>query len=173
MNGSPNDVGAAAPRWPEPSPLVPSVVLETCMRLVFHATAATSLFFLFAGHNAPGGGFIGGLVAGTAFVLRYLVGGAAVGPLRVRPPTVLGVGLLVAAGTAVAPWLTGGQVLESAYLPVDVPVVGTVSLTSVLVFDTGVYLIVVGIVLTLLTTLGTRPEASLGDAEDLTEEDRA
>ncbi|GAB2692838.1 MnhB domain-containing protein [Thalassiella azotivora] len=143
-----------------------SVVLQTALRLVFHAIAATALFFLFAGHNAPGGGFIGGLVAGTAFVLRYLVGGEnGIGRLRVAPTTVLGTGLVVAAGTAVVPWFAGGQVLESGYAPLDLPVVGTLPLTSVLAFDTGVFLIVVGLVLLLLDTLGSREDAAIGEIE--------
>lgn len=143
-----------------------SVVLQTALRLVFHAIAATSLFFLFAGHNAPGGGFIGGLVAGTAFVLRYLVGGEnGIGRLRVAPTTVLGTGLVVAAGTAAVPWFVGGQVLESGYVSLDVPVIGALPLTSVLAFDTGVFLIVVGLTLTLLDTLGSREDAAIGEID--------
>ena len=147
-----------------------SLVLETAVRLVFHATLAAALFFLFSGHNSPGGGFIGGLVAGAAFVLRYLVAGAhAVGALRARPEATLGAGLLLAAGTGVVPWLFGGQLLESSYVSLDLPVLGKVPVTSVLAFDTGVFLIVVGLVLTVLTTLGARPESALGD---LTEDGR-
>ncbi|MFZ5869684.1 MAG: MnhB domain-containing protein [Actinomycetota bacterium] len=141
-----------------------SLVLEVCVRLTFHAVLATALFFLFAGHNSPGGGFIGGLVAGCAFVLRYLTGGRyAPGAVRARPEAVLGTGLLVAAAAVVAPWLAGGQVLQSGYTALELPVLGYVPLASVLVFDSGVFLIVVGIVLMVLTTLGARPESSLGD----------
>lgn len=141
-----------------------SVVLEGCVQLTFHAILATALFFLFSGHNSPGGGFIGGLVAGTAFVLRYLVssGAGVSGDIRVQPETVLGAGLLLAAGTAVTPWLFGGQVLESGYVYLDLPVLGELPLTSVLAFDTGVFLIVIGIVLGVLSTLGAQAESSLG-----------
>lgn len=152
----------------------PSIVLDLCVRLVFHATLATSLFFLFAGHNAPGGGFIGGLVAGCALVLRYL---GSEGPglqreVRVGPATLLGAGLLIAVGAAVVPLALGGDPLESTYTYLDVPVIGELPLASVLAFDTGVYLIVVGIVLTILTTLGSQSDVSLsgspGDTESLT-----
>lgn len=143
-----------------------SLVLEISIRLVFHAILVTALFFLFSGHNSPGGGFIGGLVAGSAFVLRYLVGGAyAVGTVRLRYETVLGTGLLTSGLTALVPWLAGGQVLESAYVYLDLPVLGRLPLTSVLAFDTGVFLIVVGIVLCVLATLGAQPQASLGEIE--------
>ena len=47
-----------------------SVVLETAVRLVFHTVLVFGVYLLFAGHNQPGGGFVGGLVAGSAFVLR-------------------------------------------------------------------------------------------------------
>lgn len=148
-----------------------SLILDVAVRMVFHATLAASLFFLFAGHNSPGGGFIGGLVAGAALVLRYLVGGSgAVGAPRVSPERVLGAGLLLAAATAVIPWLSGGQILESSYVSLEVPVLGTVPLASVLAFDTGVYAIVVGIVLMVLATLGARPESALGAMSDVERE---
>lgn len=158
---SPDIPQATHPDAPLDSPRR-SLVLEASVRLVFHATLATSLFFLFSGHNAPGGGFIGGLVAGTAFVLRYLVGGATFGELAVRPATVLGSGLLVAVLAAMAPWLGGGQVLESSYVYLELPALGSLPLTSVLVFDTGVFLIVVGLVLGVLSTLGAQTQAALG-----------
>ncbi|MFC5997522.1 MnhB domain-containing protein [Quadrisphaera sp. GCM10027208] len=143
-----------------------SVVLESSVRLVFHAILATSLFFLVSGHNSPGGGFIGGLVAGSAFVLRYLAGGQQrEGSLRFRPEKVLGLGLLVASLAAVVPWFSGGQVLESGYTYLTIPVLGRLPLTSVLVFDTGVFLIVVGIVLTVLSTLGSQATSALGRIE--------
>lgn len=148
----------------EPAGVRRSVVLENCIRLVFHATLATSLFFLFSGHSAPGGGFVGGLVAGSALVLRYL-GSSGAGlraEVRVGPTTLLGTGLLVATGTAVAPFALGGQPLESTYTYLDLPVVGELPLASVLAFDTGVYLIVVGLVLSILVTLGAQLDASLG-----------
>ena len=149
-----------------------SLVLETCVHLVFHPVLATSLFFLFAGHSSPGGGFVGGLVAGSAFVLRYLVTGNVVAMLRLHPATVLGAGLLLAAGTGTAPWLVGGQVLQSAHTDVHVPVLGAVPLTSALAFDAGVYLIVVGLTLGVLSTLGAQLQASLaGDVSSDEEQD--
>lgn len=52
-----------------------SVIFEVGVRLVFHTMLVFSLFLLFSGHNAPGGGFTGGLVAGVALIVRYLAGG--------------------------------------------------------------------------------------------------
>ena len=133
-----------------------SLILETSVEALFHTALLFSLFLLFAGHNAPGGGFIGGLVAGAGFVLRYLNGGAAE-VARVMPvpaQALLGAGLGVAVVTGAAGWLGGGRFLESSVFSADVPLLGTVKTTSALPFDIGVYLVVVGLVLSVLRTLG-------------------
>ena len=133
-----------------------SLILETSVEAVFHTALLFSLFLLFAGHNAPGGGFIGGLVAGAAFVLRYLNGGAAE-VARVMPVAsqgLLGAGLAIVVVTGAAGWVGGGQFLESHLLSARMPLLGTVKTTSALPFDIGVYLVVVGLVLSVLRTLG-------------------
>ncbi len=137
-----------------------SVVLETAVRLVFHTVLVFGVYLLFAGHNQPGGGFVGGLVVGCAFVLRHV----SVAPSQratavpVEPALLLGAGLLLAAGTGAAAWLLGGQFLESGKVELDVPVLGVVKATSALPFDTGVFLVVVGLVLVVLRTLGAEAE---------------
>jgi multicomponent Na+:H+ antiporter subunit A len=137
-----------------------SVVLETVVRLAFHTVLVFGLYLLFAGHNQPGGGFIGGLVSGAAFILRYVAGGRAElrSAVPVDPRLLLAGGLLLATLTGVAALLLGGQLLESEYVELDVPVLGTVKAVSALAFDVGVYLVVVGLVLGLLRTLGAEAE---------------
>ena len=137
-----------------------SVVLETAVRVVFHTILVFGLYLLFAGHNQPGGGFVGGLVAGCAFVLRYIAGGRAAlrAAVPVDPGIPLGLGLLLAAGTGAAAWLLGGQFLESGKVELDLPVLGTLKATSALPFDLGVFLVVVGLVLAMLRTLGAEAE---------------
>jgi multicomponent Na+:H+ antiporter subunit A len=119
----------------------------------------TSLWLLFAGHNQPGGGFVGGLLAGAAITLRYVAGGVDEVRLhsRFRPWTVLGAGLLVATVTATIPLLLGRSVLEVGYHSVDLPGLGNVALSSALVFDAGVYLAVVGMVLMVFEAFGDDP----------------
>jgi multicomponent Na+:H+ antiporter subunit A len=138
----------------------PSLVLDTVTRVAFHTICAFSLYLLFAGHNAPGGGFVGGLVAGAALVLRYAGRGthSVREVVRVRHEALLGVGLLLAGLTGAAPWLLGGVFLGSGVLEAALPLLGTVKLASVLVFDAGVYLVVVGLVLAAVSTLGDEPE---------------
>lgn len=137
-----------------------SVILETCVRLVFHTVLIFSLYLLFAGHNSPGGGFVGGLTAGAAFVLRYVAGGRAElrAALPIDPGLPLGLGVLLATGTGMVAWLLGGQFLESGVVELELPLLGELKLVSVLAFDLGVYLVVVGLVLTLLRTLGAEAE---------------
>ena len=93
-----------------------SVVLEVVTRLLFHTIVVFSIYLLFSGHNAPGGGFAGGLVAGLALVLRYLAGGryelGEAAPGR-RPGCCSGTGLLVAGGTALGGLLAGGDALQT------------------------------------------------------------
>jgi multicomponent Na+:H+ antiporter subunit A len=117
-----------------------------------------SAYFFFAGHNTPGGGFAGGLTAGLALVLRYMAGGRyEIGEtLPLDAGKVLGIGLALSAGTAVTSLLLGAPVLSSAVLQFDIPVLGHVKLVTALFFDLGVYLIVVGLVLDVLRSLGAR-----------------
>jgi multicomponent Na+:H+ antiporter subunit A len=133
-----------------------SLVLEVVTRLLFHAVVVFSVFLLFAGHNQPGGGFAGGLVAGLALALRYLAGGRyELGEAApVDPGLLLGLGLLLAGGTGVAGLLLGAEVLQSALLEATVPVLGDVKVVTTLVFDIGVYLVVVGLALDVLHSLG-------------------
>jgi multicomponent Na+:H+ antiporter subunit A len=145
-----------APAAVEPPPPPPLVVVDVAVRLLFPAVLAGSLYLLFAGHNQPGGGFVGGIVAGAAVALRYVAGG--IGEVRrlshARPWTVLGTGLLIAAATAAAPLLAGRPLLETAETDVDLPVLGHVAVSSALVFDAGVYLVVLGLVLMVFESFG-------------------
>ncbi|WP_315974604.1 MnhB domain-containing protein [Micromonospora sp. MA102] len=125
-------------------------------RLIFHTVLLFSLFLLFSGHNSPGGGFSGGLVAGLALTVRYLAGGryelAEAAP--VGAGTVLGAGLAVSVGSGVLGLLLSGRVLESVKVNLWLPLIGDFYLVTSLFFDIGVYLVVVGLVLDILRSLG-------------------
>ena len=144
-----------------------SLVLEVVARLTFHAVVVFSIFLLFAGHNQPGGGFAGGLVAGLALALRYLAGGRyELGEAApVDPGLLLGLGMLLAGGTGVAGLLLGADALQSALLEATLPVLGDVKLVTTLVFDVGVYLVVVGLVLDVLRTLGAELDRQEDEGE--------
>ena len=140
-----------------------SMVLQITTRLVFPTIMVLSVYFFFSGHNAPGGGFAGGLLAGLALVLRYLAGGQyELGEaLPVEAGHLLGAGLVLAAGTATASLLLGAPPLYSTMLEVTLPVLGHIKLVTSLFFDLGVYLIVVGLVLDVLRSLGARLDDEL------------
>ncbi|MEU7616946.1 Na+/H+ antiporter subunit A [Micromonospora rifamycinica] len=133
-----------------------SIVFEVVTRLLFHTIVLFSLFLLFSGHNAPGGGFAGGLVASLALAVRYLAGGryelAEAAP--VGAGTVLGAGLAICVGGGVLSLLATGTVLESTKVDLPLPGLGGPYLVTSLFFDIGVYLIVVGLMLDILRSLG-------------------
>ncbi|MEM9611637.1 MAG: MnhB domain-containing protein [Actinomycetota bacterium] len=107
-------------------------------------------FLFFAGHNQPGGGFAAGLVLGAVVAVRTVVGLA-----RPRDAvTLLGAGGLVAGATALAPLLWGEVFLDQVVVDGELPALGTVKTGTALVFDAGVALIVVGLVVAVLNGLG-------------------
>ena len=145
---------------PRPDALMPTqgrpLILETTIKLIYHSILVLALYFLFAGHNLPGGGFVGGLMVGAAVSLRYLAGGSAAvqSTFVLRPHLILGIGLVVAATTALVPIILGGSVLEHGSFTVDIPAIGHVKFTSTLAFDIGVFLVVVGLVLLAFEAFG-------------------
>ena len=151
-----------------------SVVLEVVTRLVFHAMLVFSVFLLFAGHNAPGGGFAAGLVAGIALTIRYLAGGRyELGEaVPIHPGLLLGTGLFLSVGVGLLPLAFGGDMLQSALVEVDLGPIGVVKLVTALFFDIGVFLVVIGLVLDVLRTLGAEVDRQ-GEAEGLSVPDVA
>lgn len=145
-----------------------SILLEVVVRLLFHTVIVLSVYILFAGHNLPGGGFAGGLVAGLALAGRYLAGGryelGAAAPLDAGK--LLGVGLVLAAGTAIAPLFFGAHALTSTWFEATIPVLGHLEFTTSTVFDIGVYLVVIGMVLDVLRSLGAEVDRQQEDASD-------
>lgn len=110
-----------------------------------------SIFLTFRGHNSPGGGFAGGLVMGAAVILRYLASGAdGVRSLRVDPIVLIGTGLGLALVTGLGALVSGESFLESAIWYFDVPLVGEVKFVTSSLFDIGVHILVVGVVMSIL-----------------------
>ncbi len=121
-----------------------------------------SLYLLLRGHYEPGGGFISALVAGTGLCLAYL--GAPSdrdSPTRLPYRSILASGIAIATLTGVA-GLFNGSFLRPLHLDIPLPFGATYSFTSTLVFDIGVYLAVVGLVLVALNYLGQAPQHAAG-----------
>jgi multisubunit Na+/H+ antiporter MnhB subunit len=132
------------------------MILDQSIKVLYHSILVLALYFEFAGHNLPGGGFVGGLIAGAAVSLRYVSGGAEAVRTTFRVPShvILGFGLLLSSATALVPVLLGGAVLEHASYEMKLPIFGTVKVVSALPFDAGVFLVVVGLVLMAFAAFG-------------------
>nr|WP_240896727.1 Na+/H+ antiporter subunit A [Kineococcus vitellinus] len=164
-------------RWlPAESTVSPerrSVVFEVVTRLTFHAIVVLSLYLVFSGHNQPGGGFAGGLVAGLALLVRYLAGGRHEfnTAVPVSAGWLLGSGLFLSAGTGLAGILIGQDVLQTAIVHLDLPVLGHVKLVTSLFFDIGVYLLVVGLVVDIVRSLGAEVDRQVEEGDEPEEAD--
>src|SRR5690554_6411934 len=124
-----------------------SLILSAAARYLLPLLLMFSVFILIRGHDAPGGGFIGGLIAAAAFALNAFGFGveASRRTLRVDPRTLVPVGLLLALGSGVVPLLVGEPFLTGVWEVIDIPGVGTLLLGTPLLFDIGVYLVVLGV----------------------------
>ncbi|WP_115789999.1 Na+/H+ antiporter subunit A [Arthrobacter silvisoli] len=143
-----------------------SIIFEVVTRLIFHSMIIFSVYLLLAGHNLPGGGFAGGLMAGLALTVRYLAGGRF--ELREAAPIsagmLLGTGLALAALTGLVPLFLGGQVFQSAIIGFWLPVFGDIKFVTSTLFDIGVYLVVVGLALDVLRSLGAEIDEHFEEA---------
>lgn len=133
-----------------------SLMLEVAARILYPTLLVASVWLLLVGHNSPGGGFAGGMLAASALSIRYLAGGHYELTLAApfSPGAILGLGLTIAAAAGLAPVLAGGAPFQT--LPVDILVgpLGTVHFTTAMGLDIGVYLVVLGLAVDILGALG-------------------
>ncbi|MBO0915361.1 Na+/H+ antiporter subunit A [Streptomyces laculatispora] len=134
-----------------------SVVFEVVARLLFHPVLVLSVYLLFCAENMPGGGFVAGLVAGVALITRYLAGGrfelAEAAPLQ--PGLFTGLGLFLSTGVALL-GLADGTVLHAWTHRGHLPLIGEYHFGTPVIFDFGVYLLVLGVVLDIVRALGAK-----------------
>lgn len=130
-----------------------SLVLRTSARLLMPLLLLASLLFLFRGHYEPGGGFVGGLVAAASFVLHAYAEGSAQArrTLRATPLQLVGAGLLTALASGAVGLLAGSPFLTGAWSDIRLPAIGR--LGTPLLFDLGVYLVVLGTMTAILFAL--------------------
>jgi multicomponent K+:H+ antiporter subunit A len=124
-------------------------------RLLMPVAAVISVFFLLRGHNAPGGGFVGGLVMATAFIVQYMVSGTLwiESRMRIHPQYAMALGLTCSAGAGALAWFAGSNFLTSLEWHGRLPLIGELHLSSTLLFDIGVYLLVIGATTLMLIAL--------------------
>jgi multicomponent Na+:H+ antiporter subunit B len=125
---------------------VTSLILRTAARFLLPLLLLFSVFLLFRGHNQPGGGFVGGLVAGSALVLYAISYNVAATRriLSIQPHTLIAFGLLVATVAGVPGLFARQPFLTGRWAKTEVPFLGELPLGTPLLFDVGVYLVVLG-----------------------------
>jgi multicomponent Na+:H+ antiporter subunit B len=131
-----------------------SSILQTATRVLMPLLLLFAVFLLLRGHNEPGGGFVGGLVVASSFVLYAIAFGVDAGrrALLVKPSTLLGAGLLVALLSGLPGALLGQPFMTAQWKEVSLGST-VVTIGTPLVFDIGVFLAVIGVVLTIVFTL--------------------
>ena len=125
------------------------------MQWLFPVVITFAIYLFIRGHDLPGGGFSAGLTMSIAFLLQYLAGGTrwAEERIRILPLRWMGSGLLTATATGVGAWLLGYPFLTSHSRYLDLPLIGKVPAATALLFDLGVFLLVIGSTVLILVAL--------------------
>jgi multicomponent K+:H+ antiporter subunit A len=145
--------------------MVPAVLV----RLLLPIAVVVAMYLFMRGHNQPGGGFVAGLVMSVAFILQYMVAGTqwVEAQMSLRPLRWMGTGLLCATLTGIGSLAFGYPFLTTHTAHLHLPLVGDIHVASALFFDIGVFTVVVGSTLLILTALAHqsvrshRPSSSL------------
>lgn len=131
-------------------------IFGSVAQIVLPLALMVAFYFFIRGHNLPGGGFIGGLVAASALIMMYTARGVewTMRRLRIDFQRLIATGLLIAWLTSAAPLLFGHNFLTTWFDHFDIPLIGSLEIASALVFDLGVFLTVVGATMMILANLG-------------------
>ncbi len=154
--------------------LIPRVL----MQLFFPVIVVFALFLFLRGHDLPGGGFTAGVAMSIAFILQYMASGTrqTEARLRVRPMNWIGAGLLIAVAAGAGAWLLGYPFLTSYFQYVDIPMLGETPAATAMIFDLGVFVLVVGATVLMLIALAHQsirtprkvtPDGEFVDADSL------
>ncbi|WP_332670315.1 monovalent cation/H+ antiporter subunit A [Aromatoleum sp.] len=132
------------------------LLLAVAARVMLPLALVVASYVFLRGHNAPGGGFVAGLIVAIALIMQYVAGGTqwAAQRMRVDVHALIGTGVLLAAATGFSAWVFARPFLTSAYGHLALPLVGRVEVATAMAFDAGVFLTVVGAVMLMLASLG-------------------
>jgi multicomponent Na+:H+ antiporter subunit B len=131
------------------------LILKTTANIIVFIILAFSVNSFFSGHNAPGGGFVGGLMASGALLLLYISYGmsAMKRVIRVDFRYFIGSGLLIAVLTGAGSFLFGAEFFSHTFGYFNLPLLGKTELATAMLFDLGVYLTVVGVTMTIILAI--------------------
>ena len=131
------------------------LILRTTSSLIIFIMLGFAIYLLLAGHNSPGGGFVGGLTTSAAFVLMYMAYGEKVVkkiiPINFR--FFIPLGLLIATLTGLGALLFNVPFLTHTFGVFHIPFVGEIELATAMLFDLGVYFTVFGSMMTIILTI--------------------
>ena len=133
------------------------LIMAILARLLLPLALLVSMFIFLRGHNLPGGGFIAGLLTAIALIMQYLTNGVVWTRSRLSATHIhplIAAGLIIALLTGMGSWLYDSPFLTSTFGHFHLPLIGEFELASAMVFDLGVYLVVVGATLLILINLG-------------------
>ncbi|WP_439817032.1 monovalent cation/H+ antiporter subunit A [Zavarzinia sp. CC-PAN008] len=131
------------------------LVLVVTARVLLPLALVVGAYIFLRGHNQPGGGFIAGLIVAIAFIMQYIASGYdwAAERQRMDAQALIGAGVGIAGLAGIGPWVFGQPFLTSTFGYVHLPVVGEFELASAMIFDLGVFLTVVGVMILSLSRL--------------------
>jgi multicomponent K+:H+ antiporter subunit A len=149
--------------------MVPAVLV----RLLLPLAVLVSVYFFMRGHNAPGGGFVAGLVMAVALLLQFIVSGTewVESHLRIYPRRWIAIGLLLALATGVGSLVFGFPFMTTHTAHLHLPVLGEIHVPSALFFDLGVFALVLGATMLILTALAHQSVRSHRWADEQAERD--
>ena len=131
------------------------MILRTVVKGVIFIILTLGVYLFFSGHNAPGGGFIGGLVLGSAIVLLYIT--YDIETVHKKMPfdfkKVAAFGVLLATGSAIGSLFFDVPFLSHEDAYISIPILGVKHLTTVTIFEAGVALTVIGTLVTIILSI--------------------
>ena len=132
------------------------LIMKTLISVFFPVMLMVAIYIFLRGHNLPGGGFIAGLIAAVALIVQYLASGIAWSSARLgfNKHAVIAIGVIIATATGLGSMVLGYPFLTSTFTYLDWPIVGKFEIASALLFDLGVFLVVVGSTAMILVNLG-------------------
>ncbi|MCE7055999.1 Na+/H+ antiporter subunit B [Algoriphagus sp. AGSA1] len=130
-----------------------SIIFKSASTYLLPLLVLFSVFILLRGHYLPGGGFVGGLIASIAFVIHSFANGLETTKnlIKFHPGFLMPIGLSIALLSGMSPLFIGESFMTGLWFEDPLPVIGMVG--SALFFDTGVYLVVIGVTLTIIFTI--------------------